>query len=572
MRQEVEDILNSILSGFDSKLKARIEIPADLSHGDFTTNIAFQLAKILQKSPLETAELLADRLQEQQIDGIEKIEAIKPAFVNFWLKKSALLSALKTPLAQKVLAKSAKLSSKKIMVEYAHPNTHKEMHIGHMRTLVTGEAIARILEAVGADVFRANYQGDIGAHIAKALYGIEKLISEQNLSLEELERWPHQKQAHFLADGYVRGSRDYEAHKKEIDDINSALYQREEKAWSLYQKTRVWNLQYFDEFYKRFDTKFDRLFFESEMDQPAKEIVKANMNLFTRENGAIIFKGEKYGLHTRVFITAAKHPTYEAKDLANAYKQYESFPFDLNIHVVASEQAGYFQVVFKVLNLLDEAKFKGMEHLAMGMVQLASGKMSSRTGEVLTVDWLLDEVKAKVRELFASGRVEAEDVETVSEQITIGAVKYSVLKTGVSLDAIFDIEKSVSLDGNSGPYLQYTYARTQSVLAKSKIANLKYPIDKFEIGNLPLSQEILLARLLVRFQEVVVKSAEKYSPNILAEFLFTLAREFNSFYASCSILKAEEEQRGLRLFLTAKTGEVLQKGLYLLGIKAPAKM
>jgi arginyl-tRNA synthetase len=255
--------------------------------------------------------------------------------------------------------------------------------------------------------------------------------------------------------------------------------------------------------------------------------------------------------------------------MGNAFAEYKAFPFDLKIHVVASEQAGYFQVVFKALELIDPEKFNNKQyHLSMGMVQFSDRKMSSRTGDIVTVDGLLDLVKEKVQELITEGRIESDRKAEVAEQITLGAVKHSVLKVNTGQDAAFDINRSVSLEGDIGPYLQYSYARTQSVLRKSGISNAKYQMSNVKLEP----EELQLLRLLSRFDEVVMDAAERYAPNTLATYLYDLASAFNLFYQKQPILKAEGEMRTFRLGLTEGVGKILSKGLDLLGIKAPEKM
>lgn len=570
MKKLIRNSLEEVLKKLNLNSRCRVEIPADLSRGDYTTNVAFTVASEMQKSPLEAAKILVESLLAKKIKGIEKIEAVSPGFINFWLTRKVLISKLQAEPGNLPALKSEMLQGKKIMVEYAHPNTHKEMHIGHMRTLITGEAISRLLEAAGAKVFCANYQGDIGPHVAKAIFGLKQRIA-QGESLIQMRNLSNLEKAHLLGRAYAEGSNAYQDHKDEIDALNTALYAKEGEDWKLYQETRLWSLDYYQGFYTRFETKFDHLFFESEMVQRGKEIVLENIGkIFREENGAVIFPGEEYGLHTRVFITSSGHPTYEAKDLANAYSQYEIFPFERNIHVVASEQAGYFKVVIKVLHLLDYEKFKGEEHLSMGILKLTDRKMSSRTGDVLTVDSLLLEVKENVKKLFASGRVRAEEVEKVTEEITMGAVKYSVLKVGVEADVVFNIEKSIALDGDSGPYLQYTFARTQSILHRSREADYKSPNDILDLAL--NSEEVAILRHINIYNDIVISAAENYNPSLLCNFLYTLAQKFNAFYQKHQILSAEKDVMAFRLLLTRKVGQTLKAGLNLLGIKSPERM
>jgi arginyl-tRNA synthetase len=258
--------------------------------------------------------------------------------------------------------------------------------------------------------------------------------------------------------------------------------------------------------------------------------------------------------------------------MGNAYAEYQKFPFDKKIHVVANEQTGYFKVVFKALELIDPEKFKDkQEHLSMGMVQLKDRKMSSRTGDVLTVDWLLDQIKERVEAMISEGRIAAEEKNKTIEQIVIGAVKYSVLKVGTSQDVAFDIESSISLDGNSGPYLQYSYARTQSVLRKAGVEEVKgFDVSQVKIALKTEERDVL--RLLARFSEIVEEAAMRYAPHLLCTYLFDLAQVFNLFYQRHQILTGKGETREFRLGLTSATGSVLKQGLYLLGIATPERM
>lgn len=636
MQQVIKDALREALKKFGlTDVHVQLEHPVQEEHGDYATNIALIAAKHLKKPPMEAAGILVQTI-EQKLSKDIKISIAKPGFINFTLPQSVLLEKVQQLLSSdekfEVKARPQRLASKdlhggrgkragqKIMVEYAHPNTHKEMHIGHMRTLITGEAICRLLEATGSMVFRANYQGDIGPHVAKAIWGIKKIMDEKGIELAEVEGWTDKDKAHFLGEGYVKGSQEYEANKEAIDQLNTDLYaslvilsgsearyqtvlgegskkdsspkRAQNDTWEIYQITRQWSLDYYEDFYKRFYTQFDRLFFESEMVEEGKRIVKENLGkVFVQDNGAIIFPGEKYArLHTRVFITQAGNPTYEGKEMANAYAEYNAFHFDLKIHVVASEQAGYFQVVFKALELIDPEKFENKQHhVSMGMVQLSDRKISSRTGDILTVDWLIDQVKERVQNLVREGKISSHPGESkatdripngdsispsgfqndsLSEQVAIGAIKYSVLKVGTTQNVAFDIEKSVSLDGDSGPYLQYTYARTQSVLRK--VQRDKGTEVQSKKGIDMEMEELSVLRALYRFDEIVIEAADTLSPHVLAGYLFNLAQKFNLFYQKHKIL--ESEQRELRLALTAAVGNVIKRGLDSLGIQAPERM
>lgn len=572
MKDKLRELVESTL-GLNG---VELFVPEAGKFGDYSSNLALVEAKKMKKEPVELAKEIKIKLMKdpEMAAMVDKIEIAGPGFINFFLNNKILFDSLAKILQDKEhYGLSRKMSGKKIMVEFAHPNTHKELHIGHMRTLITGEALSRILEAAGAEVFRANYQGDIGPHVAKAIWGTRILLEQRSLSWKDAEKLTAAEKAHLLGEGYVLGNQQYDEKKEEINQLNRAIYDKESEVWEDYQRTRKWSLDYYDEFYKRFGTKFDHLFFESEVADSAVEIVKANLGkVFLESEGAVVFPGEEYGLHTRVFLTAAGTPTYEGKEMALAYLQYAAFPFDTNIHVVANEQSGYFKVVIKAMETLDSI-FKGREyHLSMGMVNLIGRKMSSRTGEILRVDRLLDEVKETVKPLMKDQSVG--DVEKVLEQITLSAVKYSFLKVGPKSDVAFDIKQSVSLEGDSGPYLQYTFARTHSVLEKAGVINVSKQLHDVILNP----DERIILVLLGKFMSIIEESAKSYSPSIVANYLYELAQRYNSFYNKYRITNPEGEGKiagnlkYFRLALTAATGQILKNGLNLLGIEALESM
>jgi arginyl-tRNA synthetase len=489
------------------------------------------------------------------LEFVDKVEVAGPGFINFRIKDKGLAHSLKE---QEVT--NASYAGKKIVVEYAHPNTHKAFHIGHLRNITTGESIIRLLEAAGANVIRVNYQGDVGMHIAKCIYGI---LNNSEFSIESVGGGVEER-VEFLGKAYVAGSKAFEEDenaKKEIGEINKKIYSKDTSIFDLYQKTRQWSLDYFEKIYKRVDSHFDRYYFESEVYESGKENVLNGLEkgIFEKSEGAIIFPGKKHGLHDRVFVTSEGNPTYEGKEMGLGLLQFSEHHPDRIIHVVGPEQAGYFQVVFEALaQLFPETRDKE-QHLVYGWVKLKEGKMSSRTGQVILGEWLLNEAKNKILESYASS-------EEIAEQISVGAVKYSFLKVGLGQEIAFDLNESIALEGNSGPYIQYSYARTQSVLAKAGDTSPDADISSLQ------AEERDLLKLLSRFPEIVGEAAERLSPNLLCTYLFELSQAFNLFYQKCPILKSEEKTQRFRLFLTQSTGSILQKGLSLLGISAPNKM
>jgi arginyl-tRNA synthetase len=551
----------------------QLEASGRAEQGDYSTSVALRLAerggKKAFKSPRALAEAVKERLEQKglgsgELDFLARVEAAGRGYVNFFLAPAYLLARAQAFARGAFDWPPYSLGeANKVIFEFAHPNTHKLFHLGHLRNIVLGESLSRIFEALGNEVVRANYQGDVGLHIAKCLYGIEEL----GVDPDSLKTLP--ERMGFLGEAYAKGSQAYaedEETKQRIADLNRRLYEKDPKIMPIFEKTRQWSLDYFAALYRRLDTTFDRLYFESEVlggEEIARQALKNG--ILVESEGAIVFPGEAYGLDTRVFISSQGLPTYEAKELKLARLEFSEFGrIDQCIHVVGPEQRSFFQVTFKVEELLDPATFKGRQrHLSYGYVRLKSGKMSSRQGTVVEANWLLDEVKAKIKKAFAGA-------EETAEAVAVAAVKYSMLKVSRRQEIAFDPEESISLEGNSGPYLQYTYARTQGVL--NKAGNWQGSgLDGLADLERNREEEALL-RMMARFPEVVHEAGGSFAPNLICTYLFELAQKYNLFYQKHPILPSEGERRRLRLLITQATGAVIKRGLDLLGIQALSRM
>ena len=451
--------------------------------------------------------------------------------------------------------------NKKIMVEFAHPNTHKLFHIGHLRNISIGESLVRILETTGNNIVRSNYQGDVGLHIAKCLW----FIKHNEKQYEKLKKRSINLKIAFLGEAYSKGQAAYdedEYAKKEIIEINRMIYDQDPKIMPLWNETRKWSLKYFENVYQRVDTEFNHYFFESQFYKRGIEICRdaEKKGILKISKGALIFDGKPYRLDIRVFINSEGFPTYEGKELALAEKEFSEFgELDKCIHVVTPEQKSFFQVTFKVEELLDTKKYKNRQyHLAYEWVRLKGGKMSSRMGNVIEGPWLIDKVKEKILQKYKC------DEET-AEIIAVAAVKYSFLKNDVFAQIAFDLNESVSMDGNSGPYLLYSYVRTQGILKKANTPT------SFSAPKLNEEEKSLL-NAINQYEEIVYKAAHEFAPNLIANYLFDLAQKFNLFYQKHQIIKTEKGSKNFRLTLTKAVGEVIKNGLYLLGIKTVEKM
>ncbi len=366
-----------------------------------------------------------------------------------------------------------------------------------------------------------------------------------------------------MGKAYAHGAskfEDDEIARKEIIDINKKVYEKDSEVSVIWEKGRSWSLEYFEELYVLVGLKYEKYYFESETAPYGLKIVRENTpTVFKESDGAVVYRGEDERLHTRVFINSEGNPTYEAKDLALAVMKAEDFPDTDSLIMTANEQVEYFKVMIAALTKIDPLVGKRTQHLSFGFVNLKEGKMSSRTGNVVSAFWLLEEVAKKIKENFP------EVEERTLEQISVGAVKWGMLKFSRESNIAFSIDESISIEGNSGPYMQYAYARTQSILEKSGKTTFEAK-SREKIDDKMLA----LARLLCQYPYVLNSSREAFAPNLLCNYLFELAQNFSSFYESKKIIGAEDEEE--RLFLVERVGYVLENGLRLLGIETPKKI
>jgi arginyl-tRNA synthetase len=452
------------------------------------------------------------------------------------------------------------------MVEYTDPNPFKPFHIGHLMTNAIGESIARIIEANGATVIRANYQGDVGLHVAKAIYGMLKEGGPDGLL-------PVSNQAEIIGMRYSWGSNEYDTNeeaKKEIDTINKKIYEKSDSEINiLYEHGRKVTLEAFEEIYALLGTKFVHYFFESEMAVVGTKIVREYTGkVFEESDGAVIFRAEKHDpkLHTRVFINSQGLPTYETKEIGLTVTKFEKENPDLSIIMTAIEQGEYMKVVTKAIEMINTSYSSRMKHITHGMMRLTSGKMSSRKGNIITGESLIRDSIALVAEKVVEREMSQQEKKEIAEIVGISALKYSILKSSAGSDIIYDQEKSISFEGDSGPYLQYTAVRAQSIIAKAgdEVIENVQPTEEYTSTR--------LEKLLYRFEEVVVHAKEEFQPHYIATYLTELASEFNSFYANTKILIDDNPYKHYHLVLVSAFYITMKNGLHLLGIQTPEKM
>lgn len=550
IRTRIQQAINSALTtqGVSSP-DAVLEYPAVSEHGDFACNAALAYAKELKTNPRTLAEALVKHIGT--IDGVANIAIAGPGFINFTLTAQTVDTLVNYSITQgNAWGSNNARKGEKVMVEYTDPNPFKEFHIGHLMSNAIGESIARLLESQGADVVRANWQGDVGPHVAKAIWG--------KMQKPELS-W---------GQAYAYGATNYDTHKEEVDTINKQVYEKSNpEVQKLYNEGRESSLAHFEELYKILGTTFDHYFFEGTEGLEGKPIVEEflQQGVFEKSDGAVVFAGEQYGLHTRVFLTSKGLPTYEAKELGLNKAKFEKEPnLAQSIIITANEQSEYFKVVLKAMELIMPTVAAKTKHIAHGMMKLPSGKMSSRTGDVITGESLLAAITDKAVERAQQSR--ADDVRALGQQLAVGAIKYQVLKQATGKDIIFEQDRALSIEGDSGPYLQYTHARCASIIEKSPHQSVQGRPDEQE-DSLPQDVE----RLLTRFPDIVARAAREYAPHYVAQYLLELASAFNRFYANEHILDGSAQQAH-KVAITKAVQITLKNGLHLLGITAPNKM
>lgn len=556
MNEEIKtQIEGACLQLFGEKVEVELSRPEE-KFGDFSTNVALKLAGKLGKNPRELAKQIVEKLRGN--DEFEKVEIAGGGFINFTLKDEVLFARL---------GQSAKppktLAGQKIVTEYSDPNPFKVLHAGHLYTSVVGDGISNMFETAGASVHRVNYGGDVGMHVAKTMWAmLQELGGEKPESLEKIDS---QKRADWMADCYVAGTKAYEEDKQaeqEIAGLNKKLYQistegdKTSPLGQIYWQARQWSYDYFDEFYARTGIVFEKYYPESTVANLGRQKVhEQTPKVYEKSDGAIVYGGEKDGLHTRVFITREDLPTYEAKEVGLIFQKQADYNFDKSVVITANEQSQYMQVVLASVKRFAPELVEKTVHLTHGMVKLPGAeKMSSRKGNFLKAVDILDLTDKSAKEIS----------EATDKDVVLGAVKYSFLKSSLGGDIIFNSKESVAVEGNSGPYLQYAVVRANSILEKAKGGLKTQNVEKLE------SAERALVRKITMYPEVFSAALEELSPHHICTYLYELSQSFNRFYESNRVIGDERED--IRSAIVKSYAAVLQNGLDILGIQTPKKM
>ncbi|HEU5005059.1 MAG TPA: arginine--tRNA ligase [Candidatus Saccharimonadales bacterium] len=557
-----EDLAKLCRDLYKIEVKPSVEM-SDGQFGDYASNVALQLAGRLGKNPRDIAQELSDKLNGGDYKKIHTAMPAGPGFINITLTQEALWTIVEAEPAKP-------LAGQTIVAEYSDPNPFKVLHAAHLYTSIMGDAVANLLENAGAKVHRVNFGGDVGLHVGKTMWAIVGHCSDGELNegraLSEIQRLAEQElsaRIAFITKRYVEGNNAYETDEKakqQIIDYNKRVYQvhelddHESPFAQIYWNCREWSYQYFDEFYRFIGSRFEKYYPESQTAPLGVKTVQEHIgDVYEESNGAIVFPGEKYGLHTRVFINSQGLPTYEAKDVGLIMAKWNDYKFDRSVVITGNDIIEYMKVVLKSIEQFAPDLSRRTTHVTHGIVKLSGGvKMSSRLGNILGATDVIQFAAAANRELTGKD----------DEQVTLGAVKYAFLKQRMGGDIIYDPAESVSIEGNSGPYLQYAHARAKSILSKAD----KQPAKSLDL-DVP---ERSLLRKIGEYQEVVAKATEELMPHHVCTYLYELAQEFNSFYEKSRIIDDPREE--VRLKLVELYSQTLKGGLNLLGIEAPERM
>lgn len=552
-KSEVVKLLARASNLKESEVSEILEVPPNPELGDYALP-CFRLAAKLKKDPKIIAKEISDKINSNKL--VKEAKAVGP-YLNIFLNE--------VMLAQQIMEgrPKQKKKNKTIVIEFISPNTNKPLHLGHLRNAALGDSVSRIFEALGYKIVRACLNSDRGVHICKSMLAYERWGDNKTPASEKI------KSDHFVGDYYVLFAKRAAENPKLEEEAQEMLQKWEagdKKTRALWKKMDGWAKAGFSETYKTLGIKFGKFYNESENYDIGKDIVLQNYEkgIFVKdEKGNIIADLSKYNLPNKVVLRADGTAVYVTQDLYLAERKWSEFRPAKSIYVVASEQNLHFQQLFAILDILN-SKIGDVYHLSYGMVYLPEGRMKSREGTVVDADDLIENVKDAAKlEIEARHDHEFSDkkMDGLAMKIALGAIKYYLLKFDAKSSITFDPKKSISLEGDTGPYLQYALVRAKKIIEKAGKAG------KADYKLLKTKEEVALVKKITNFSAAVEKSAQQYSPHILAIYCRELSDLFNSFYEACPVIAAESEGlRNMRLKLVQAFAQVLRNALFLLGI------
>ncbi len=557
MKNLVIDLISKELKLSLSDVKNLVEIPPRDDMGDFAFP-CFSLAKSLKKNPMVIAEDLAKKLRKKLPKEISNVDFSGP-YINFFIDKKILAKGVLTEVVKKGFGENDLGKGKTRLVEYSQPNTHKAFHVGHIRGTSLGESLARIFRVSGEKVTQMNYSGDTGMHIAKWIWCYKKYHAKEKL--KDDESWI----SGIYVDAVKRLTKN-EKLQEEVDKINNKIENKSDNEINeLWEKTRAASIKSWDKIYQELGAHFDVSLFESEFEEDAKaKALELLDKKIAKKDDAVFMDLKDYNLGVWVLLRRDGTVLYSAKDIVLALKKFKEFKSDKYLIAVGNEQEGHFKQLVKTLELMGFGKeAQRYEVLPFGMVRFPEGKMSSRTGKNILYSEFSTEIIFIAKKGIIKRGYGGKDIDERAMKIAVASIKYSMLKQDPRRTMIFDPKQDVSFEGDTGPYLLYSYARASSIIRKVK--------SKKAVKILDLKDsEIKLLKKINVFEDIVKKAYEDLAPNLIANYCFELAQMFNEFYHSCPVMGSAEE--GLRLKLVDAFRITLKKGLELLGIETIEEM
>ena len=557
--------------------------------GDLTV-VVFPFTRYSRKSPEETAKELGEYLK-QNIEEVETYNVIK-GFLNVVISSAYWIEVLNDVSKEEKYGYVKKSSGKTYMIEYSSPNTNKPLHLGHIRNNFLGWSVSEIQKANGHEVIMVNLVNDRGIHICKSMIAWEKFANGATPESTGI------KGDHFVGDYYVRFDKEYKAQIKELMDKGRTEEEAKKEApilleaqemlrkWeagdeqvvSLWRTMNDWVLKGFDETYKMMGISFDKVYFESQTYKKGRDLVLKGLAdgvLYRKDTGSVWADLTAEGLDHKLLLRDDGTSVYMTQDIGTAYDRFNEFNMDQEIYVVGNEQIYHFQVLSLVCKKLGFDWADKIKHLSYGMVELPEGKMKSREGTVVDADDLIAEMIHTARTTSEDlGKLEGysqEEAEEVYRKVALGALKYFILKVDPKKTMMFNPKESIDFNGNTGPFIQYTYTRIKSVLRKAGESGIIILLA--DIHTELTEKEQNLIKLIAKLPAVVKEAGDNYSPALLGNYAYDLAKEFNQFYHDYSILKEENEQvRNLRLLLALQCSVAIQSAMGMLGIEMPERM
>ena len=598
MEEIRENLKKEVKKLFDVEIEPEVVVAPEGQNADYASNVAMRIAGELHKhssassadvAPREIANMIAKEIEATDLGF--SVEVAGPGFLNFiardeyWKTK---LAEMEADFDKNISCDE--YSGKTVICEFSDPNPFKVLHVGHLYTSIMGDSISRLVEFAGGKVVRANFGGDVGLHVGKTLYALTASASSASADARLAQRTKSTSRSgapaslnkldaestltiERIANAYVEGTRAYEDDenaKKEIIELNKEIYHIAEnnihdgELAELYWKGRETSYQYFEDFYKRVGVKFDKYYPESTVAKRGLSEVKEHTpEVYTESNGAVVFEGEKYDLHTRVFINAEGLPTYEAKDVGLIFTKWDDYKFDKSIVITGNDIIDYMKVVLKSISLYAPELVERTKHITHGNVRLPGNeKMSSRKGNFIKAVDVLNSVEALV--VRSASPDSSHSIATNTSQIALGAIKYAFLKYKIGGNIEFDAKESVSTTGNSGVYLQYSAVRAKKILAGVKADEADFA--KWELNE----NEKKLIKKLAQYGGVLKEAVSDFAPHKVANYLYETAQEFSRFYENVKVAGSSQEAE--RATLVETYYKVMEHGLNILGIVIPEEM